>query len=126
MSPNLEQVAQAFAQWRSTRTHRTQTPAELVEQAVALVEHHPKSIIVAKLGINARALKRWMIKPNNKGEANAFIEINNKQSTLALLNDSALALDVTATMPCGTAFRFAADTTRLASLMTSLQGRTNS
>ena len=126
MTLNIDEVAQDFAQWRSSRTKRTQTPPELIKQAVSLVEHYPKSIVVAKLGINSVTLKRWMNEDNNQEGASAFIEIeNNPPRPVANSNDSLLELNVTAKMPCGTTFSFVADAPLLASIMTSFQSRTN-
>ena len=59
MEPNIIQAAQAFTQWRATRSKRSHTPTHLKELASALVDHYPVAEICAQLKINARSLKSW-------------------------------------------------------------------
>jgi len=72
MSPTLDEVSLVFKHWRSGRVKRTNVPADLVRQAVALVGHHSKTEISRRLGITYSMLNRWLQRSSNT----KFIELS--------------------------------------------------
>lgn len=58
-TPTLARADHAFTHWRKHREQRRQTPPELRQQAVELLEHYRPFHICQTLGLNADALKRW-------------------------------------------------------------------
>lgn len=75
----LDQVAESFRQWRSTRKKRGHTPTRLIDQAISLVGHYRKSHIIEHLGINNKALVRW-ISNSKSTEAPDVIELTPSSS----------------------------------------------
>jgi hypothetical protein len=73
---NINQVAENFASWRSSRARRGRTPTPLKQQAVSLVGQHTKRLITTRLGINNKMLDRWMHELNVQASApSGFIAI---------------------------------------------------
>jgi len=57
-SLSLEQVAQAFSDWRASgRTRRT--PSQLQRQAASLLDQHSVSTVIKALGLDRKRLKVW-------------------------------------------------------------------
>lgn len=57
-APSLEQVQQAFSDWRASGgSHRT--PLELQRQAASLLDGHTSGSICKALSLDHRRLKRW-------------------------------------------------------------------
>lgn len=54
----LTQAIYDFAQWRSTRATRQQTPSHLKRQIATLVDSHSKSELCQALNINNRLIER--------------------------------------------------------------------
>ena len=59
MTTDIDRAERAFKEWRSSRPHRSHTPSNLREMAIALVPHYPTRIICERLGVNSRSLKSW-------------------------------------------------------------------
>lgn len=59
MNTNIDQVTQAFTEWRANRKKRSHTPAHLRALAIGLVDHYPVALICERLNINARSIKSW-------------------------------------------------------------------
>jgi len=57
----LAHVIEGFAQWRASGDSKYRTPLHLQQQAVALLEHHPKSLICKSLNIPYSTLKQWVM-----------------------------------------------------------------
>jgi len=72
MEVNIDQVATAFADWRSTRTKRGHTPSHRINQAVSLAGKYTKLQITTRLGINHKMLNRWI---NCNPIDNTFIDM---------------------------------------------------
>ena len=68
MPSNLEQAAEAFREWRSTRVIRGQTPEHLKALATSLVGSYSNAQICEHLKINARALRVWNDTPKQPAE----------------------------------------------------------
>ena len=57
-SLTLDQVQAAFVQWRATKQHSsTPIPHTLWSQVFELLEHHPKSQVLSRLGISTQQFK---------------------------------------------------------------------
>jgi len=58
-APDLARVERAFASWRSRRHHCDPIPDALWDQALALLDRHPISLVCSRLGLNhARLAER--------------------------------------------------------------------
>lgn len=57
----LAHVIEGFAQWRASGDSKYRTPLHLQQQAVALLEHHPKSLICKSLNIPYSTVKQWVL-----------------------------------------------------------------
>ena len=70
-NPNelMSSTVAAFAQWRATRVHSTQTtPIKLQQQAVALLDHFSSSQVTANLNISGTNIKRWVADNNGQDD----------------------------------------------------------
>ncbi|MCX4025027.1 hypothetical protein [Spartinivicinus marinus] len=99
--PTLEAVASTFKTWRTNRTHgRRKIPAELRQQAVALLNDYPVSLVINTLGLSHSALKRWQQPPDEAKSADTpFITLPEPTQassslcvTLCLANDTQLVI----------------------------------
>ena len=103
-APSLDQVRQAFSDWRAAgATHRT--PVELQRQAASLLDRHTAGRICKALSLDHRRLKRWRAELMNAGESSAqrsaaFVEVPATSSTAMaapapVLSPSAMSLTLT-------------------------------
>ena len=104
-TPSLEQVRQAFSDWRAGGApHRT--PVELQRQAASLLDRHTAGRICKALSLDHRRLKRWRAQLMNAGELSpqhsaAFVEVPATSSTA--MAAPALSLTLTHQSPDGRA-----------------------
>lgn len=99
--PTLEAVASTFKAWRENRTHgRKQIPDELRQQAVALLNDYPVSLVIKTLGLSHSALKRWQQPPDEATPVdNPFVALPDSMKvwpslcvTLCLANDNQMVI----------------------------------
>jgi len=57
--PCLNELAQAFTDWRSQRSNREETPYHLKQKALNALPFHTQSAIIQAAGINYNTLKKW-------------------------------------------------------------------
>jgi len=115
MKVNIDQVSDAFTDWRLTRTKRSHTPSHLQEQAVSLVGMHSKLQITTRLGINNKMLDRWINNSNNNSLNNTFIDI-----TPTEINHHK-PLEVAVQCGCGTTLKLTGDAAEIATVILKLQ-----
>ena len=60
-APTLASVTEGFAQWRISGESKHRTPQQLQQQTVALLAHHPKSLICKSLNIPYSTFKQWAL-----------------------------------------------------------------
>jgi len=71
---SLNELQQAFAQWRQTRQPRY-VPDELREQALGLLSRHSRTELTRALGINYSMLKRWQSRRADGLVSAEFVEL---------------------------------------------------
>lgn len=71
---SLNELQQAFAQWRQTRQPRY-VPDELRQQALRLLSRHSRTELTRALGINYSMLKRWQSRPAGSSRNSDFVEL---------------------------------------------------
>lgn len=87
MKSDIEQVVQAFKQWRSNRSSREHTPEHLRVLAVALTEHYPSAEICKRLRINSRSIKAW-----TSDQPQAFVALPVRPTPVALPSQQQVTL----------------------------------
>ena len=72
----LASVAQAFDDWRASRkSARAQTPKDLRQQAIALLESHRISHVIDALRLNSATLKSWKLKLEGSPDSPLFVAL---------------------------------------------------
>ena len=59
--PTLAAVSESYAQWRASGHSKRNTPERLQRLTVALLQHHPTSVVCRSLKISHSALKKWLL-----------------------------------------------------------------
>lgn len=87
----IEDVMLAFAEWRSQRTSKTQTPDHLKTMALSLLENHSKHEVCKRLSLNSKMLKCWRgWQPKQQVPPNGFVTLNTKKNEV--IQEDAMAL----------------------------------
>ena len=113
----LNQVAESFTHWRSTRNKRGHTPPHLIDQAVSLVGQYTKSQIIKRLGINNTMLDLW-IKARKPIEAPDFIELKPLSSITTTPNNT---LAVSVELSSGSVLKLSGESNQMITLLLALR-----
>ncbi len=119
MPKTLDQVGTAFDKWRTTRPKRSQTPQELILQALGLLEQHSKAEITSRLDITYTMIHRWMEK--HVAEETFVVLPHSTMEPVICNNDS--QLEVSIKLSGGSELTLVGPHTEAAAFVSNLQNR---